>query len=576
MPPRSKINRESLLSVLAIFILAAAGSLRIWTIDGTMWDDNAWLMSIYSTNDLQGFLDTGFVEARRVPLGVFLYGLFWLHKNTELYYVAWHGLNVVTQMGTPFLIYLTIRKLFPEPRLLAFFVAATFAAISLDQTLPYAAAINYRIGLLLGVASFYLTACALMHRRHRVLLSLASLAAAFIAYGVFMEAVVALEPGRLLMVIFVLRSQQRLSRQKLLVAGLKWWLPYLLISIPYIAYKLLNKPYGIYAGVYESNMLFWLNWQDDINLLAYLFLFQWLIFLEYLKQASAASVLLGIGVMVFLAVLFIRFKNWGAGSSSKPAKQPKNRRRTVKETLLLGLALMIPSVLLFQYVGRPITWGVYSSHGAVAQFGYAVIIGALLTAGYYATGQRSRWKRVVRAGVPLFFGAGVFFSNLNIDLYRYAHQQEGAFWRAFLERFPTLPEKAIFLFDVRNDSLYRPTYYYDYELPLNLLYARNASPSDFRRYLVSTAFDIYVMRDTIRPEHLVETYIARHSWWGRDVLYPSQFIAVHYDGERLLVNREIIEAYPATPYRPLLNKEPPVWPEREMRYPFRPKISLAD
>lgn len=576
MPSNSKISRESLLSVLAIFVLAAAGSLRIWTIDGTMWDDNAWLMSIYSTNDLQGFLDTGFVEARRVPLGVFLYGLFWLHKNTELYYVAWHGLNVITQVGTPFLVYLTIRKLFPEPRLLAFFVAGAFAAISLDQTLPYAAAINYRIGLLLGVASIYLTACALINRRHRVLLSLASLAAAFIAYGVFIEAIVALEPGRFLMMIFVLRGQQRLSRQKLLVTGLKWWFPYLLISIPYIAYKLLNKPYGIYAGVYESNIFFWLNWQDDINLIAYLFLFQWVIFLEFLEHASVMSVLLGTGAAVFLWMLFVRLHDRSAGLPTRPAKKPEDQRQTAKEALFLGLALMIPSVLLFQYVGRPITWGVYSSHGTVAQFGYAVIIGALLTAGYYATGKHSRWKRVVRVVVPLFFGAGVFFSNLNIDLYRYAHRQEDAFWRAFLERFPLLPEKAIFLFDVRNDSLYRPTYFYDYELPLNLLYARDASPSDFRRYLVSTAFDLYAMRDTIKPEHLVETYIARHSWWGRDVLHPARFIAVHYDGERLLVNREIIEAYPATPYRPLLNKEPPVWPAQEIRYPFRSKVSLVD
>jgi len=380
MRSRSENNHESLLSALAILVLAAASCLRIWTIDGTMWDDNAWLMSIYTTHDLQGFLDTGFVEARRVPLGVFLYGLFWLHKNTELYYWAWHGLNVITQLGTPFLIYLTIRKLFREPRLLAFFVAAVFAAISLDQTLPYAAAINYRIGLLLGVASFYLTACALMNHRYRAILSLASLIVAFVAYGVFIEAIVALELGRFVMVTLVLRRQQALSRLKLLMAGLRWWLPYLVICIPYMAYKLLNKPYGIYAGIYEPSMFFWLNWQDDVNLLAYLFLFQWLIFLEYLTHVSASSVLIGLGVMAFLVVLFTRFENRSVDRSIMTAKKSKSHRQAIKDALLLGLVLMVPSVLLFQYVGRPITWGIYSSHGTVGQFGYAVIIGTLLAA----------------------------------------------------------------------------------------------------------------------------------------------------------------------------------------------------
>lgn len=541
-----------------------------------MWDDNAWLMSIYTTRDLQGFLDTGFVEARRAPLGVFLYGLFWLHKNTELYYWVWHGLNVVTQLGTPFLIYLTIQKLFREPRLLAFFVAGAFAAISLDQTLPYAAAINYRIGLLLGVASFYLTVCALMNSRYRVVLSLASLAAAFVAYGVFIEAVVALELGRFFMITLVLRRQQEFSRRKFLMAGLRWWFPYLLICIPYMAYKLLNKPYGIYAGIYESNIFFWLNWQDDINLLAYLFLFQWLIFLEYLTHVSVSSVLIGLGVMVFLVVLFTRFENQDAGRSNKIAKKLNSHRQAIKDALLLGLALMIPSVLLFQYVGRPITWGIYSSHGAVGQFGYAVIIGTLLAAGYYAAGAQSRWKTVVRAGVPLFFGTGIFFSNLNIDLYRYSHQQQGAFWQAFLERFPSLPEKAIFLFDIRNGSLYRPMYFYDYEFPLNLLYARNSSTSDFRRYFVYTAYELSFVNDIIKPDLLVETYIKRNTWWGRDKLYPAEFIAVHYDGKRLLVNKEIIEAYPATPYRALLSKEAPMWPHQEIQHPFRSKMLRLD
>ena len=154
---QSGINRESVLPALAILILAAASCVRVWTISGTMWDDNAWLMSAYATHDLQGFLNTGFFEMRRVPLGIVLYPLFWLYKNTNLYYVVWHSLNMVTQIGAPLILYATCLRLFGNQRLLAFLIAATLAVISLDQTLPYASAVNYRIGLLLGIISFYFT-----------------------------------------------------------------------------------------------------------------------------------------------------------------------------------------------------------------------------------------------------------------------------------------------------------------------------------------------------------------------------------------------------------------------------------
>lgn len=569
-------NNGSILLVLTVLFLAAVGYLRIWTIHGTMWDDNAWLMSIYSTSSLRGFLNTGFFEARRVPLGVFLYGLFWLHKNTGMYFVAWHGLNMLTQFLTPFLIYLAFRKMFSESRMLAFLVAASFAAISLDQTLPYAAAINYRIGLLLGVFSFYLTVCALMSQRYRVVFSLASMAAAFVAYTVFIEAVVALELGRFVMVLLVLRRQQTSGRLNLFMTGLKWWFPYIALCIPYAVYKLVDKPYGIYTGVYVSNIFFWLNWQDDINLLAYLFLFQWVIFLGYIKHAAISSMLLGIGAVAVVATLFVKLETRNIDGPIKSPEGIKDQRKLVKETLILGLALLIPSVLLFQFAGRPVTWGIYSSHGTIGQFGYAVIIGSLLTAAYSATGIHSRWRSVVRVGVPLFFGAGVFFNNLNIDLYNYSHQQESAFWQAFLRRFPTLPEKAVFLFDVKNESLYHPKYFYDYELPLNLLYAPDSSPATFRRYRVYTAFELHIVNHLIDPVHLAETYIKRHTWWGEDKLYPSKFIAVQYDGKHLLVNKEIVEAHPGTPYRALLDKAVPVWPAQKRQYPLRSKVLRTD
>ncbi len=567
-----KKNNESIFFGLMLIFLAMASYVRVWTIHGVMWDDNAWLMSLYTTSDLNAFLNTGFTEMRRVPQGTFLYLLFWLHKNTDFYFTAWHALNMVTQIGTPLLLYATCLRLFDNQRLLAFLIAASLITIPLDQTLPHASSINYRLGLLLGIASFYSTVLAMQSER-RILLILAGTGLAAIAYIVFMEAIVALEPGRLVLMAYMLNRQRGLRGKILVRAAFIEWLPFLIVCIPFSAYRLLFKSYGAYADIYQPNFLFWLDSQDDINLLAMLLLLQWAIFLGYVKEASMWALATGV-VCLAVLVIFFRITLKRAAHVSSLKRKNDHSRRAAWSALFIGFALMLPALLLFQFLDRPITWGLYSSHGTIAQFGYALVLGSsLFLILRNAENKTPLWAMCCHGGIGLLFAAGVFFNNLNLDLYRSTHRQLNAFWTAFTQRFPRLPPEATFLFDIRLDSFYSPQYHGAYELPLNLLYATNSEPQDFRRYRVLLPNEIaHVLKSIKNDSQLQEARIVRPTAWGTDEMEPAKFIMIYYDKSGLLINREIVEKFPRTPYRLILDKRLPELPKGESRYPSRPKV----
>ncbi|MHB1141361.1 MAG: hypothetical protein ACYC1T_06355 [Sulfuricaulis sp.] len=576
MAKTNKQTRKPELFIPAIIFLSLVSFVRVWSMHGTVWDDNAWLMSIYATDGLDGFLNSGFTEMRRVPLGVFLYSLFWLYKNTELYYVVWHSLNTLTQIGGPLLLYATCLRLFGN-KLLAFFIAASLAVLYLDQTLPYASAINYRLGLLLGIFSFYATVRALQGDRPFLMLG-ASLISAAIAYTVFMEAVIALEPGRFAVTLYVLNQKTELKKWNLFRTAFLKWLPFLAISVPYALYKLMYNSYGIYAGIYDPDYLFLLDIERIIDVLAYIFLIQWVIFLDHLSSVSPWSIMFGIVGLIALTALLPpkiksndRFSLLTAGTMKSSTRSADQMR--AKYALYIGLVLMVFPLMFFQFFRRPITWGIFSSHGTIAQFGYAVTVGSML---FMLFGRSAKYSplrlRVFCGATAVFFSLAIFFNNLSLDLYQESHRQQQTFWKRFTTRFPTLPENATFLFDIRDKTLYNPMYYYYYEFMMNMLYAESGRPEDFRQYQITTFHELYWQNKIKNDEQLHGLTFTRNSMWGKDQVDPGKFIWVYYDRDQLLVNDEILEKYPESPYRHFLNKPVPVPLHVLKTYLFRHKV----
>src|SRR4030066_2442096 len=98
------------LVVIAAIAIISYG--RIYFFNDIVWDDNCWLLAAYASSNLEQFLNTGFYELRRVPMGAFLYYLFSLHKTTNHPYLIWHTINIIVQVITPVFLYLFIKGLF--------------------------------------------------------------------------------------------------------------------------------------------------------------------------------------------------------------------------------------------------------------------------------------------------------------------------------------------------------------------------------------------------------------------------------------------------------------------------------
>jgi len=561
-PAHTVVSAPKVLMLALLFAVLEFG--RVSFIRDGIWDDNCWLLSAYASDNLWQFLNTGFVEARRVPFGAFLYGLFGLHRDTEFFYPAWHALTLATLAIPPFLLYLLLRELFPAKQGLALLSALAFVVFPLDYTSPYASGINYRLGLLFGLASLYLTVISVSPQRCRPVGLVAALFSAAVSYYVFMEAAVALEPARLYLIAWRRHdpavSRQTWARRTLTVAA---W--FALVAAPLVIYKLAFKTYGIYAGIYGFDPAFLLRFWDIAKAAGHFAFSHWIILARHPDIATGATY--AAGALGTLAAFVLLRRGLATGALKEPAET--HRRREPWHFLALTLLLALPPVLLFHAFSRPISWGMNSTHAVLSQAGYAMLLGIALHAGLRRGGRRP-W---VVALLSLWVGAGVFFANLNTDQYRESWTQQSRFWRAFMDRFPALPERAAFFFDVQDGALYSDlVIYYDFELQFNLLYADSRDPSRFRRYPVYTMEELKL--SGTNPSSGM-TPIVRTTHLGQETLDPRQFVVVRYRDGRLLVNGEIVHEIPDISYRSWADKPAPVLPQRIADYPLREKLEFT-
>ena len=239
-------NNVSYILFIAVVALLSYG--RIYFFQDVTWDDNCWLLSRYASSNLKQFLDTGFFELRRVPLGMYLYLLFSIHKYTNHPYLIWHSLNVVVQVLTPIVFYLFINNLFGKNKILAFFISLCFLIVPLDSTLPYLTVSAYRIATLLTVTSFYMIERFIAIKKSWWLF-IAALLITGVAEYVFMEVTVAFEMGRFFVIGYSFYKNET-KENALIKKTLTYWMPFLLLAMPLVFYKLQYKPYGIYESYY--------------------------------------------------------------------------------------------------------------------------------------------------------------------------------------------------------------------------------------------------------------------------------------------------------------------------------------
>jgi hypothetical protein len=557
-----------------ISLFTALSFIRVvWVRDG-VWDDNCWQLSAYATNGLREFFHAGIWQAQRPGFGLFVYGLFGLHRHTDYFYVVWHALNVLTQVGTPFFVYFLVRGLFPQRPLLALYAAIALAVFPLDYTLPYASAGNYRLGLLFAVASLYLSFRSVEDGRLRGLTASAAVIIAAISYYLFMEAAVTLEPARWL-ILGIMGRRHGLREQQLWRRLALWSSPYILIFLPLLIVKLTFKPYGIYEGIYNLDPLFFLRLWDIAKAAGHFLFVSWALLL--LREFESITVVAGAMGLVGGLAAWMLYRNIAHSSWLQNHEAQIKSSKTEKMLILLvAFAMFIPPLLMFHAFSRPVSWGINSTHAILLQPGYALFIGWLLERSHvYATRHR-RNLSLCAFLIGLWVGAGVFFNNVNLDAYRHSTREQNKFWSAFLNRFPSLPERADFFFDVKERSLYTDLENrYDFELFLNMLYARSDIPAEFRKYRV------YTIDEFERARHAgklatTDAVIHRVTHFGPETLSVTDLIAIRYRDGELLVNDEVLKAVPDISYRAWARKAPPVLRPtiNENPYVFRNKVSI--
>lgn len=565
-----------------LILLALVTYGRIWQIRDVIWDDNAWLLSIYSTQTLHDFLKIGFHDLRREPLGVALYYLFSLYRDTDVFFLVWHGLDLFLAAMTPVFLYLLILRVFKDRRL-AFFSGIALIVFPLDYTMGFASAINYRIALFLTMASLTLSVYMVKRALHRRLLLVCSLFAAGLSQYVFLEASLTLEPARLLMFAYMSGGAQW-YRSAHLRSALRKWTPFLLLPIPLIVYKLSASTSGIHAGLYHLDIHHLIDARQYALSLAHFLFFPWVVLGLNADSLRSGTVFAAI-VAAFLLIIILhrmtdrtseayRGENPGF-DAAKPVPE-----WTMSHVMLFVLVMIVPVFLLFQLAGRPISWGIDSSHAALCQPGYALLWGSLFTRLLANWQNKADWHDVGRkafaVSIGLIAGIGIFFSNLNIDQYYRSWQEESRFLGEFLGRFPQLPERAFMIMDAHGDDLYSDINLYDIEFPLNLLYARTTSSTDFYRHKIITAEDFRQFAAApVEAQRSGKIKIMRASDYGVETVDINRLIFVYYRDGRLLVNREIAEKFPAVSYRSWLDRKLPGSSPAISSFPLRQKFVFA-
>ncbi len=560
-------------NIVLITVFALLNSARVWLLRDVIWDDNCWLQIIYATSGLKEFLDLGFVELRREPLGIALYPLLSLHKTSSLFYAAWHSLNMLTEIASPIFVYVFVTNLTGHHRRIGLLAALAFTGLHLDHTLGYASAMNYRMGLLLSLLSLYLTERGVAGERVRISYLAGALFATWIGNFVFMEAMVAIEPARLLLIGYLL-SRRVLSRRELAHKTFSIAMPFLLLGIMLIFYKLMFKPFGLYDGAYAHHF----QWQLVGRNLASLLYFERRELLQALHYWSAGSVGAGLVAGLLGVWVGVRLSSTATSQDQTPRPLPATSWyrtfRTLLDThrppLMIGLALLVFPLVLLIYADRALGGNMNSSHAAPLQIGWSMIAGTVLWASYATLFEKPGFGKPL--GIVLIaslLGLGTFANNKYLDLYLQSWNAQSNFWRIFQARIPRLPDGTVVFFDVDDGAEFSDLrIYYDFEFQMNLAYGTEVGTESFHRY---RAYTMEESRRLAGRKAADDGSIDRETHFGKERLNAHDMLVVRYRPGEFLVNREILAAYPTIEYRDWLDKDVPA-PLPAAIYPLRQRL----
>jgi len=558
---------------LLIVLMAVLSYIRIFFLNNVYWDDHLYLQVIYTSNNISDFLNTGgWFQLRRVPQGIIIYLMLNLFKISNHAYIILHLITIATQIITPIFLYLLINKLYRN-RIAAFIIGSSLIIYPLDTTVPVFTTLMYRFGLMFSVISFYLTRRAFADKIRWFYMIIALLISG-VSHYFFVEATVALEPARLFLIGFILHNKGY-KINEVINRALKYWSPFFLLCVPLVLYKLLYKPYGIYAGFYTSDILFFLRWKLHLRYLAMLFFGNWVYLLGRIEYLSCWSVISGL-IALLIAYYMLRKRYEDESGLEElghlfilPCPRGRSGKTRINMIIVLGLLLLVPVVIMHElFADTPLGVEYNTRRGCIMQFGNALIIGGLICIIINRSFTTLKHKKqYITLSVAALLGLGTFFNNLNIDRYFELWEQQKQFYTSFIERFPALPKKSTFIFDIQANMPLKGFHYayYNAAYYINMLYAESKKPEKFREHKVAAWW-------FLKKEYQIDTSkYEMGSHWGNNVYDTRELIVIRWQPGEFLVNREIVNKYPHVHYKYMADKDIPIIPS-ESTYPLRGKM----
>lgn len=547
------------LAVICFFCLAT--TYQLFQINDFFWDDNCWILQINQYPQLNDFLNGGWYEMRRAPVGAFYYLYFSAWFVFEQPFLFWNTVTVAIHFGTALATYILISRLTDGNSGIAFLTSLVLILAPLDQTLAYLSATNYRLGLFLSLISLILTFDGVLKKGvARTTYFFSAILLNLIATTTLTESAIALEPFRIALIWWALTRQGENATP--ILTTTKFAILFLLPLLPFILYKLTAKPYGMYASMYSTDVWAVFDLRSHYETASELFLGMW-------RHLHGKPNLNPISTYIFasiaLVLVWISLRNLNAATAREFHKLKLSNPAVV--LFIAGAIIAAPQQFLFEFAGREFKWGVDSSHAIFMQVGVAMataafcllvctgVLKGLARIPVFASAPRAEnW--IIRLLAVIFAVLGVHFTNMNMSLIADGTVKENAFWAAFSERFPSLPSGSSFVMDV-----YTPSFHdaadldttYDLEARFNLIYSNGKNDAPFRQFSVMSPEE---MRQT-NIDYMSGDIISRMTRFGIISIDPKEATIIAYRNGKIFVNEEILAIKPKPPYSPWLNYSKP-------------------
>lgn len=544
--------KAKFISIILVLVLLNFG--RLFFIHDLYWDDNCWILSRYSTNGLEEFLNHGFNQMRRSGLGIFFYYIFGIFIYTDYGFYISNTLSNVIQLITAIMVYQISLLLTNRNYFFAFILVLMFLSNTIDHTMPYLSSLNYRLGFLLEIISIYLTTQAILESTFKRWKILFALFLTTISAYMLTESVVAMEPIRILIGSYIYYKKNHDIRSAF-ISSLKRLKVFIVLIFPLMIYKIAFKPFGMYESIYKTDFATAFTIEPYWDVLRRIFFgFWWHIPKD---DNQGVDILLGAiaALIVFILCYFLH------RSKKIIIQKPENTTFLI----LIGFLIIIFQNFLFIMAGRGFKWGPDSTHGNFMQLGTSIILASLVFLLFHSLSKKiskdflsKLLPYIFYATISVVVGYGTYINNTNLTLFQIGSIQQESFWKKFINRFPVLPNKANFLFDIDLDKDI-PSFHqkedldtgYDLEAYLNSLYATNLNPYEFHKYSVLAPEEIHNLNIKFNSRDS----ITRDTRYGLETIDINSLIIVRYRNGEILVDDEIILADPNVPYKNWITKK---------------------